>query len=304
MREAERFFSQSISRRDLLRISGLVAAGLLTEKIFPGRVLAETDSKSVNSKEVSVEIREPIFWGNRDRPEVALTFDDGYSRPAVESALDTLRERGVRATFFVVGQQLKAYHDLWQQALCDGHEICNHTQTHSYLTTLPSEQIKKELSSWEESAQEVLGKEYLTRMKQSWPYIRFPGGAGHRDNRVLKVVSEAGYQPIAWSAETYNAVLRRYDLETDPVLPIAQEVADHIIDTSQYGSIPLLHFNVWDVTRLGEMIIGIEKKGLWIRTVSQVLREDSEEKETRKLGKGTGQKVIRETRLRRVFLKR
>lgn len=234
------------SRRDFLKASGAVAAGLLVDKIFPGRVLAQTSSEPIGrEEEVPVQVREPIFWGNRNRPEIALTFDDGYSQVAVESSLVILREMEARTTFFVIGQQLRAYPDLWQQALLDGHEICNHTYTHSYLTSLSSEQIKKELSLWEESAQEVLGEEYLAKMKQDFPYIRFPGGAGHKDERVLRVVSQNGYQPIAWSADTYYAVLRHYDLKNDLVPPIAQEVANHVIRTSQNGSIPLLHWNVW-----------------------------------------------------------
>ena len=282
------------SRRDFLKASGAVAAGLLVDKIFPGRALAQTSSEPISQEEeVPVQVREPIFWGNRNRPEIALTFDDGYSQAAIESSLAILRKMEARTTFFVIGQQLRAYPDLWQQALLDGHEICNHTYTHSYLTSLSSEQIKNELSLWEESAQEVLGEEYLAKMKQDFPYIRFPGGAGHKDERVLRVVSQNGYQPIAWSADTYYAVLKNHDYRNEPVDPIAQEVADHIINTSQNGSIPLLHFNVWDITRLEGMIAGVENKDLKITTVSEVLRKESKPEEKPKTEGNLGQQTTR-----------
>jgi len=282
-----------ISRRDFLKASGTAIAGLLVDKFFPGRVLAQIEP-TYQEEELSTQIRKPIFWGNRNRPEIALTFDDGFSRSSVAASLEVLRASGDQTTFFVVGRQLRAYPDLWQQAVADGHEICNHTYTHSYLTSLSSEQIKKELSLWEESAREVLGKEYLVKMKQDFPYIRFPGGAGHKEERVLRAVSQNGYQPIAWSADTYYAVLKNHDYRNDPVGPIAQEVADHIVNTSQNGSIPLLHFNVWDITRLEGMIAGVENKGLRITTVSQVLREESEPEQEVKSEEGLGREATKE----------
>jgi peptidoglycan/xylan/chitin deacetylase (PgdA/CDA1 family) len=287
MTEAEK---PQFSRRNFLKMSGVAAVGLLVDKVFPGRVLAQSEQKPASrEEEAPIQIRQPIFWGNRNRPEVALTFDDGFSRSSVAASLKVLRASGAQTTFFVIGRQLRAYPDLWQEAMTDGHEICNHTYSHSYLTTLSSEQVKKEIFLWEESAKEVLGEEYLIRMKDKCPYIRFPGGAGHKDERILRTVAEAGYWPIAWSADTYHAVLRHYNLRTDPVLPIAQEVADHIVNTSRYGSIPLLHFNVWDVTRLEEMVEGIERKGLQITTVSRVLREDPKMEEEPKLEEEIGQ---------------
>ena len=280
MSKIERLFSRPISRRGLLKNSGLVVAGLLVDKVFPRRTLAQSEQEiSFRNKEELVEIRQPVFWGNRNRPEVALTFDDGFSRSSVAASLEVLRASGAQTTFFVVGRQLRAYPDLWQEAITDGHEICNHTYSHSYLTTLSSEQVKKEIFLWEESAKEVLGGEYLIRMKDKCPYIRFPGGAGHKDERILRTVAEAGYWPIAWSADTYYAVLRHYDLKNDLVSPIAQEVANHVIRTSQNGSIPLLHWNVWDITRLEEIVAGIENKGLKITTVSEVLRKEPKPKE-------------------------
>lgn len=266
-----------ISRRGFLKFSGIVITNFLVNTVFPNRSLAQEEEKpTLQTEEAPSPIRRPVYWGNRNRPEVALTFDDGFSRSAIEKTLEVLGANNLRGTFFVIGSQLRAYPELWQQALVDGHEICNHTYSHSYLTTLSVEQIKKELAQWEETAKEVLGEEYVTKMKREFAYIRFPGGAGHKDDRVLRVVTEAGYWPIAWSADTYYAVLRHHNLRVDPVLPIAQQVANHIVGTSRNGSIPLLHFNVWDVTRLEEMVEGIQAKGLQVTTVSQILREEPE----------------------------
>jgi peptidoglycan/xylan/chitin deacetylase (PgdA/CDA1 family) len=182
-----------------------------------------------------------------------------------------LAKNDINGTFFVIGSQLRAYPDLWRQALAAGHEICNHTYDHQYLVTLSAEQIKEELVQWEEAAREVLGEEYVSRMKREFAYLRFPGGSGHNDEKVLKAVAEAGYWPIAWSAETYAAVLKNHDLESDPVAPIAQEVSDHIVGSSWNGTIILFHFSSWDTLYLDSTIKGLVNKGLRPTTVSEVL---------------------------------
>jgi cellulose synthase/poly-beta-1,6-N-acetylglucosamine synthase-like glycosyltransferase/peptidoglycan/xylan/chitin deacetylase (PgdA/CDA1 family)/spore germination protein YaaH len=66
--------------------------------------------------------------GNRHR--VALTFDDGPDSRWTPMILDTLRSRGVKATFFVVGQNVDTHTGLLQREYDEGHEIGNHTYNH------------------------------------------------------------------------------------------------------------------------------------------------------------------------------
>src|SRR5262249_31718189 len=74
--------------------------------------------------------------GDRTRqmgPTVTLSFDNGPTREVTPRVLDVLRERGVRSTFFVVGQQLRApgATAIARRAATEGHWIGNHTLTHS-----------------------------------------------------------------------------------------------------------------------------------------------------------------------------
>ena len=223
------------------------------------------------SAEKEVEVCRPVFWGDRNQPEVALTFDDGFSAQAIQTTLEILRANNIQGTFFVVGTQLEAYPDLWQQAVADGHQICNHTYTHTYLSSLSGEEIKKELARWETAAGGVLGEEYVERMKQEFAYVRFPGGAGHNSEGVLEAVAEAGYRPIAWSQETYAAVLKSHDLKNEAVAPIADEVRQYTVNTAQNGAIILLHFNSWDTLYLEQIVEDLTKKGLTPTSVSKVL---------------------------------
>jgi len=241
-----------------------------TPTAVPQETLAER-AEEVQSPEAEVEVRRPAFWGDRSQSEVALTFDDGFSAQAIQTTLEVLRANNIQGTFFVIGSQLKAYPDLWRQAVVDGHQICNHTYTHTYLSSLSGEEIKKELARWEAAAAEVLGEEYVRRMKQEFAYVRFPGGAGHNSDGVLEAVAEAGYRPIVWSQETYAAVLKNHNLKNEAVAPIADEVRQHTVNAAQNGSIILLHFNSWDTLYLGQTVRGLIDKGLTPTSVSRVL---------------------------------
>lgn len=61
---------------------------------------------------------------------VYLTFDDGPIPESTPFILDTLKELGVKATFFVVGENVKRYPDLFRRIISEGHSIGNHTYNH------------------------------------------------------------------------------------------------------------------------------------------------------------------------------
>jgi peptidoglycan-N-acetylglucosamine deacetylase len=67
------------------------------------------------------------------RSAVALTFDDGPDPVNTPKLLDLLREKSVRATFFVVGQRAESYPEVVRRARAEGHLIENHTWSHPPL---------------------------------------------------------------------------------------------------------------------------------------------------------------------------
>ena len=69
-------------------------------------------------------------------PRVALTFDDGPHRIYTRNLLDGLRERGVKATFFVVGENIPGNEELIRQMEEDGHLIGNHTYDHADISKM------------------------------------------------------------------------------------------------------------------------------------------------------------------------
>ena len=67
---------------------------------------------------------------DRHERAVYLTFDDGPIPEATPFILDVLKEHGVKATFFMVGDNVRKYPDLYQRVLDEGHQVGNHTPNH------------------------------------------------------------------------------------------------------------------------------------------------------------------------------
>ena len=80
----------------------------------------------------------PLYRGVSGRRELALTFDDGPDPRWTPALLDLLEARQQRATFFVIGERAEAHPELLQDMARRGHEIANHTWSHSYLTPFMS----------------------------------------------------------------------------------------------------------------------------------------------------------------------
>ena len=74
----------------------------------------------------------PKAYWRMDRHEKAvyLTFDDGPIPEATPFILDTLRDFGAKATFFMVGDNVRKYPELYKRILAEGHQVGNHTHNH------------------------------------------------------------------------------------------------------------------------------------------------------------------------------
>ena len=82
-----------------------------------------------------------------DGNKIALTFDDGPHPVYTPQILDTLKEYGVHATFFLIGENAERNPELVRRILREGHEIGNHSDTHPNMPTLSREDMAKEISS-------------------------------------------------------------------------------------------------------------------------------------------------------------
>lgn len=127
-----------------------------------------------------------------------LTFDDGPSESVTNRILDTLKEHDIKATFFIVGENAKAYPDLVRRMDAEGHSIGNHSYSHNYNHLYSGdEEFDDEISRCGKTINDILGKDYQNKI------FRFPGGSTETPKSwYISNVGAHDYQYIDWNSLT------------------------------------------------------------------------------------------------------
>ena len=150
--------------------------------------------------------------------KVSLTFDDGPGPRTTPAILDTLRENGIKATFFVSGRQVEEHPDLLRRIVQEGHTIGNHTYDHANMSQLNPGQMRSELEGTQEAVDEALGYHYpmvLMRPPYGDPYF----GGSDALTPFRRVVREQQLIPVIWTIDSQD-----YQFGGDP-RGIVQNVA-------------------------------------------------------------------------------
>ena len=148
---------------------------------------------------------------------VALTFDDGPKPKTTPKLLDGLDQRGVKATFFLIGKQVEEYPELVERMAASGHQIGIHTYDHVILTGLNQTDFDAQVGRTRQILYDLLGyDDFLLRP----PY-------GESDDAVKKY---ADAPIILWSVDPEDWRDRN----------VQREVA-HIVSHVQDGDLILLH---------------------------------------------------------------
>lgn len=139
-----------------------------------------------------------------------LTFDDGPSANVTPQILDILKEKKVRATFFVIGQNAESYPALIKRTYNEGHALANHSYSHDYDKLYSStDSFIQEMEETEKVLKNILGNDFTTRV------IRFPGGShGDKKNPFKKAAVENGYKYYDWNALNGDAEGKSFPKET------------------------------------------------------------------------------------------
>jgi len=164
-------------------------------------------------------VRTQRFTGST---KVALTFDDGPEPTWTPKVLDLLRSNGVKATFCLVGTEVRKYPALVQRIVREGHTLCNHTWHHELdLGTKPEAEIRANL---EATSREIRRAVPGAKIK----YFRHPGGLWTA--AAVKVAREMGMSPLGWDVDPL-----------DWKKPSADAIRTRVINQARPGSIVLLH---------------------------------------------------------------
>ncbi len=131
----------------------------------------------------------PALAGVGDPGHVALTFDDGPSARSTPLFLDLLRERDIRATFFLLGEQVARTPDVARAIVADGHEVAVHGWNHRCLLRKGPHRTLAELRT----ARDVI--ENTTGLRPTW--FRAPYGVF--STASLLAARSLGLTPVLWS---------------------------------------------------------------------------------------------------------
>ena len=120
--------------------------------------------------------------------KIALTFDDGPHPYYTQQLLKGLKERNVKATFFITGQNVEAYPEIVKEIYAEGHLIGNHTYSHIQLTSKNEESFKQEIVRTNEAIKEVTGQDTI--------YVRPPYGSWNKEFE-----KELNMFPVLWTVD-------------------------------------------------------------------------------------------------------
>jgi peptidoglycan-N-acetylglucosamine deacetylase len=187
---------------------------------------------------------------NRSRVEgdrcVALTFDDGPDPVDTPKLLDILRDKNVKATFFVIGKRADQHPEIVRRAWAEGHLIGNHTWSHRHLFCfLTPSQLRTEIERGTESVLRICG--FRPRLFRSPVGLRHP--------LLRPYLKDAGLEYISWTIRT------RDTFATD-----SGALAQRILKQAAGGDIILLHDHLPGGTQvmleaLPRVIDGLRKRG-------------------------------------------
>lgn len=152
-----------------------------------------------------------------EAPLIALTFDDGPRRSTTMQLLDGLAQRGVPATFFLIGEQLEGNEDLVLRMEREGHQVGIHTYGHALLTGLNRADFDAQVDRTRQQLKRILNhNDFLLRP----PYGLYDAG----------VQSMAGCPIILWSIDPEDWGDKN-----------AERITAHILQNASDGAIILLH---------------------------------------------------------------
>ena len=181
-------------------------------------------------------------------PKIAITFDDGPSSQCTGRLLDGLKERNVKATFFLIGENAKENPELVKRLDEERHLIGNHTYHHVEITKVSDEEAKKEILDTNKVITSITGK--------SVEYMRPPFGLWQRNLEM-----EIEVLPVMWTIDPLDWTTENVD-----------EIVNKVVTEAEENDIILLH-DCYDssVDAALRIIDILQKKGFEFVTVDQLI---------------------------------
>ena len=188
-----------------------------------------------------------------DGPYVAMTFDDGPSATLTPKLLDLLAAHHIKATFFVIGENVAEHPEIVARAAREGHEIGNHSWSHPNFGKMSDQGVRSQLQRTDDAIKSSTGQRPMLMRP---PY----GSITAREKHWIH--DEFGYQIILWDVDPY-----------DWKRPGPAVVRNRILKETQPGSIVLSHdIHPGTIEAMPSTLDALEAKGFKFVTVSELIR--------------------------------
>src|SRR5207302_1984092 len=191
-------------------------------------------------------------WVHVDGPYVAMTFDDGPSVKLTPKLLDLLAAHHIKATFFLIGQNVAENPDIVAREVREGHEVANHSWSHPNLAKMSDDGVRDQLHKTEDAIRSASGNR-PTLLRP--PY----GNISARQKKWIN--QEFGYKIILWDVDPL-----------DWKRPGSSVVCNRIVKMTRAGSIILAHdIHPGTIDAMSCVLDQLQAKGLKFVTVSELI---------------------------------
>jgi peptidoglycan/xylan/chitin deacetylase (PgdA/CDA1 family) len=189
---------------------------------------------------------------NVEGPFIAITFDDGPHGGQTPRLLKMLKDRGIKATFFVVGQCVAENPEIARQIVTEGHEIANHSWSHPLLTNLTESSVRDQIDRTHNVIRQTTG---VT------PTLLRPPYGGFTVRQRAWANSVWGYKTILWDVDSLDWK-HRSPSKTESI----------IVSATKKGSIILCHdIHKTTVDGMPATLDALRARGFKFVTVTELL---------------------------------
>ncbi|HXP35315.1 MAG TPA: polysaccharide deacetylase family protein [Chthoniobacterales bacterium] len=191
-------------------------------------------------------------WVHVDGPYIAMTFDDGPSAKLTPKLLDLLAAHHIKATFFLIGQNVAENPEIVARETREGHEIANHSWSHPSLAKMSDDGVRGQLRKTEDAIRSAIGKR---------PSLLRPPYGSITARQKKWINQEFGYKIVLWDVDPLD--WRR---------PGPNVVCNRIVKNTRAGSIVLAHdIHPGTIEAMPCVLNQLEAKGFKFVTVSELI---------------------------------
>ena len=155
---------------------------------------------------------------DQDRPQIALTFDDGPDEKYTEKLLDGLKERGIKASFFLLGKSIEGNEHIVKRMHREGHLIGNHTYNHVQLDKISETRAREEILKTNNRIYEITG-EYPV-------YMRPPYGLSLIHIWIARINAAARMNGLSYSKMMHGLKVANIDINRKMLAELAVNDAE------------------------------------------------------------------------------